>query len=88
MATWVRSQKVLFSSLENELIMMDVDGGYYHGTNEVGKRIWELLEHTTTLDTICKQLLEEYDISEEECKKYTQQFLDDLDKKGLVVSAS
>ncbi|MEJ0043363.1 MAG: PqqD family protein [Rhizomicrobium sp.] len=53
----------LTAEVRDELVMMSVDTGKYIGLNEVGARIWQLLETPQSREALCAQLVREFDVS-------------------------
>lgn len=56
----------------------------YHAMNEVGSRIWALLEHPQTLAALCTTLCDEYDIDAERCANEVAAYLASLHADQLV----
>lgn len=81
---FVRRGEVVFNSIDDELLMLDPDQGKYFGTGVVGKRIWELLENPMTVMEIVSQLIEEFDVTEEACRRDVEDFIGSLHKLKLV----
>ena len=63
----VRSQEVMTSPVDDEMVMMALESSRYYGLNRVGRRIWELLEEPTTVAALCAQLVSEFDVAPERC---------------------
>ena len=63
---------------------MNMDKGKYYALNEVGSRIWDLINKNTDVSEIIKALLEEYDVSEEECTREVISYLEDLYNAELI----
>lgn len=79
-----RTNKVLASSLEDELVMFDADEGKYYNLNSVATEIWNILEEAHTVRELCSSLSERFEITEEQCQKEVMDFLPDLKEKGLI----
>lgn len=60
-----RSDDVLFQNLDGEAVLLDLTGEAYFGLNEVGTRVWELLETTPLLGDVCERLQLEYEVDRE-----------------------
>jgi len=75
---------VLGEEVEGEFVLLDLQGGGYYGLNEVGSRIWSLLQEGKTVKEVLEALLEEYDVSEERLKSDLVGFLTELQSRGLV----
>jgi len=69
---------LIASDLGQEIIMMNLQSGDYFGLNQVGAEIWKQIEHPIKIDDICSKLLETYDVSSDDCKAKTIEFLNKL----------
>ena len=67
-----------------QVALLHLGTGQYHALNEVGTRIWELLENPATLEEICDVLTCEYDIEHEDCASEARGFLESLEKAQLI----
>lgn len=56
----------------------------YLGLDEVGQRIWDLLEQPATLDGLVGTLTEEYDVSADDCGRDVARFVEALERHRLV----
>jgi hypothetical protein len=57
-----RTDDTLSSNLAGEEVVLNLQNGVYYGLNEVGARIWALLDTADTPGDICDALEEEYDV--------------------------
>lgn len=62
-----RKPDVISSKLEDQLVMMDIDKGKYFSMNPVATRVWELLEEPSSVNELCDKLLNEFEVSKEQC---------------------
>lgn len=76
--------KLLISPLGKELVMMDIDNGAYLNINEVGSAIWNLLEEPVLVEEVLTQLLQQYEIDEQQCLEELLAFLSTLNDNGLL----
>lgn len=74
----------LTAKVGEELVMMSAERGNYIGLSDVGARIWELLETTGNIDTICAELVREYEVEPQTCRTEVEAFLNELVKHGAV----
>jgi hypothetical protein len=74
----------LSCDLAGEVAILDVKSGMYLGLNTVGARIWQLIQVPTTVDEICKAMVEEYDVAADRCRRDVLALLQELAAKGLV----
>ena len=75
---------VLFNQVDDDLVMMDIKSGNYFGINPVGAEIWNKMEEPITVQGIINQLLAEYDIDEETCRKETLTFIQQTLERGFL----
>jgi len=64
--TVVSSPEQVSSQLDNELVILDTKNGGYFGLNEVGSRIWSLMQTPILVSSIRDTLLDEYEVGQEE----------------------
>ena len=63
---------VISQEVSGETVILDLNSENYFGLDEVGTRIWQLIEEKGNLQAIVDQLLSEYDVGED-------QLLEDLE---------
>jgi hypothetical protein len=69
----------LCARVGDEVMMMSALQGSYIGLDKTGARIWDLLDTLTDEDAICVQLLEEFEVGEEQCRTEVDAFLAELE---------
>ena len=67
-----------------QLVMMNAETGSYMALNEVGTRVWEMIETPRELDEVCTLLEKEFEVAPEACRVEVKQFLNDLAGHGAV----
>ena len=72
------------TDLDGEKVMMNLDKGEYFMMNEVGSRIWELIEGNTSIVNIIETLTNEYQVDEETCENTVMEFLGRLNNADLI----
>ncbi|MBE0592473.1 MAG: HPr-rel-A system PqqD family peptide chaperone [Gemmatimonadales bacterium] len=80
----VTPKQVWSDFLEDEIVVLDVQEGAYYVLNEVGARIWAMIQEPRTVDEIIRALLEEYDVEETQGVHEVVRLLQDLANRGLV----
>ena len=83
-----RQPDMVFSHIDDEVVMMSIEAGEYYGLNPVASRIWDLLEKPHTFCRLIDLLMLEFDIDKSTCQKDVTNFLNQLVDKGLVVTVS
>ena len=79
-----RSQATIGTELDDETVILDLDAGMYRGLDAVGTRIWQLLEHEKTVAALRAVLLDEYDVSVDQCHQDLLVFLKELAAQNLI----
>jgi len=79
-----KRQGWLAAKVGQELVMMSIGGGGYIGLNEVGARVWEMIDTPKELSEICAGLAQEYEVTEAGCRAEVKSFLADLEQHGAV----
>ena len=72
------------NDLDGEKVMMNLDKGQYFIMNEVGSRIWEIIETPLSVKEVISKLREEYEVDEETCTETVLEFLESLNKDELI----
>lgn len=87
MKNWKVSEEVLSSKIDEEVVLMSIEAGYYFTLDPIGSRIWELLSGKPySLDGLVQALLEEYEVDEPTCRADVQAFIDEMSEKKLILS--
>jgi len=79
-----KNHEILASDIDGETVMMSIENGKYYGMDEIGSRIWGLINGENTPATIIDKLLKEFDVSREECMTDVMDFLEELKKNELI----
>jgi hypothetical protein len=79
-----RNSSMLASSMDDEMVMMSIDQGEYYGLNNIGARIWHLLENPLSIDDLVKLLTKEFEVSEADCFNDIFPFLESLIEKKIL----
>lgn len=79
------SKEVLFRDLGAEAVILDLKGQYYYGLDDVGTRVWQLIEECETLASVADRLLREYDVDASELHTDLDRIATELLDAGLLV---
>ena len=74
---------VLFRQLGDEIVALDLENGKYFGLNEVGSRVWDLLQTPRSLRAIHAALLQEYEVSADDLWRDLESLISELVRHGL-----
>jgi SynChlorMet cassette protein ScmD len=75
---------VLREEFDDWAILFDPDTGNAFGLNPTGVFVWKLLDGDHTIEDISTKLRENADAVPLEVKDHLQEFVQDLEKQGLV----
>jgi len=78
------SPDVLSQEVSGETVLLDLQNESYFGLDEVGTRIWQLLQENGDIESMLKTILEEYDVEEEQLLKDVNELVEKLIEAGLV----
>jgi coenzyme PQQ synthesis protein D (PqqD) len=75
---------VVYRAFASETVILNLQTGKYHGVNQVGGRMLEVLHKATSAREAAVQLAEEYNRPLEEIERDLSAFCSDLAQRGLV----
>lgn len=78
------SPDALFQDISGEGVILDLASSKYFGLDEVGVRLWQLLQADASLQAACEVLLEEYDVEAEQLERDLAALVAQLAEAGLV----
>lgn len=80
----VVSPQQVSTTLGDEAVILGGDAGQYFGLNQVGARIWELVQQPVRVAAICATVCDEYEVTAEQCERDVLELLNELHAKGLL----
>lgn len=83
-----RSDHVIAQHLGGEAVLVDLSGEKYFGLNEVGVRIWDLLDGKATLGDAHRTLCAEFDADAERIRVDLLALAESLTEAGLAVTVA
>ena len=78
------SKNVFAQEIDDETIILDSVTQEYFSINEIGKVIWSLLEEKKNLEEIKAEMLDMYEVPQEQIEKDLLNFIQALEQKGLI----
>lgn len=82
------SEEALSQEVNGETVILDLQSESYFGLDEVGTRIWQLLQEEKDLQKVYNTLLQEYDVEAEQLEQDLIELIDKLIEAGLAVADS
>jgi len=80
----VRSPDQVSGDLDGKVVLLSIENGEYYNMNEVGSRIWALLEKPVTVGALVGQLVSEFEVDQATCEKEALEFLHQLQADKLL----
>lgn len=78
------SGAVLHQQLHAETVLLHLTAEHYYGLDEVGSRVWQLLDQGCSGASIVAALLEEYEVDETTLRADVTRLLEELLALGLI----
>jgi hypothetical protein len=79
-----RSSEPVAVKVDGAVVMMSIEQEMYFGMEGTAGRIWELLASPQSIETLCGQLAQEFDVEPASCEEDVRGFLSQLLDEGLV----
>jgi hypothetical protein len=80
------SETAVTRNLDGESVILNIDSGIYFGLDEVGTRVWQLIEEVGDVESILRVLQDEYDEAPDVIRADVEGLLALLIDKRLVTS--
>lgn len=74
----------VFSDLDGEAVILSLRDSTYYGLNEVGARVWALIQAPASVRAVCAAILEEYEVEPAQCERDVLALLGDLAANSLI----
>jgi hypothetical protein len=83
-----RNAEIVAADMGDEVVMVSLKRNNYYGLDEIGGRVWALLEQPSTMRAVCEQLRREYDVDEETCARDVGALLAHMVREGLLAQVA
>ena len=83
-STIVRSSDQVSTDLGKEVIILGLDSEEYYSLEEVGVRIWGLIQEPKTVMEILDSILNDYAVAPERCEGDVLAVLEEMADEGLI----
>lgn len=80
----VATKKQLSTDLGGEIAILHLEGGIYYSLNEVGAKIWALIQEPRSVQEVLAIMLDEYEVAAEECERDLFAILEVLRDENLI----
>jgi hypothetical protein len=80
----VRVQNVMTAPIDQEVVIFNLAKNNYVNLDEIGRRIWDLLDTPRNVGDLCRKLSEEFDAAPEQITADVLAFLNELQAENLI----
>ena len=84
MERFIQNKTIVQSKIGEEVVMLDMESGFYFGLNSVASVIWGLLAYEIGFEKLIDQLMAKFDVERSICEADTQELLDQLLEKNII----
>lgn len=83
-STVVAAKNQVSSDMGGEVAILNLNAGMYYGLDDVGARVWALVQRPKEVSEIQAIILNEYDVDPDRCERDITSLLQNLIGEGLV----
>jgi len=84
MERFIQNKAIVQSKIGEEVVMLDMDSGFYFGLNSVASVIWGLLANEISFETLIDQLMIQFEVERSLCEADTKELLDQMLEKNII----
>lgn len=79
-----RRPDVVAANVDQDVVMVSIESGYYYGVSDVARQIWQALEQPIKIADLIDELAVTYKVDRATCAEQTMSFLEDLLNEQLI----
>ena len=79
-----RRDRIPFTELEGETVLLNLKSKQYFVLNETGAFIWKLLNQERTIEELVREISEKFDVETEDARTDLMHLLEALEKAALI----
>ena len=84
MERFIQNKAIVQSQIGEEVVMLDMESGFYFGLNSVASVIWGLLADEIGFEKLIDQLMAHFEVERSICEADTQELLDQMLEKNII----
>jgi hypothetical protein len=84
MIYYIQNKEVIQSRIGDEIVMLDVESGFYFGLNSVASVIWDMMKEKVDLRTVVDALMKEFDVDRSTCESDTLELIGQMVEKKII----
>ena len=75
---------IVFREVDGEAVILNLESGIYFGLDQVGTRIWQLIQAHGSLQKVFETMCDEFDVGSDALERDLLGLMGELCAKGLV----
>ena len=84
MEKFIQNKAIVQSKIGEEVVMLDMESGFYFGLNSVASVIWGLMVNEISFEALIDQLMVRFEVERFLCESDTKELLDQLLEKNII----
>jgi hypothetical protein len=84
MERFIQNKTIVQSKIGEEVVMLDMDSGFYFGLNSVASVIWGFLANEISFEALIDQLMVQFEVDRSLCETDSKELLDQLLEKNII----
>jgi hypothetical protein len=84
MERFIQNKTIVQSKIGEEVVMLDIDSGFYFGLNSVASVIWGLLANEISFEALIDQLMAQFEVERSLCESDTKELLEQMVEKNII----
>ena len=84
MERFIQNKTIVQSKIGEEVVMLDMDSGFYFGLNSVASVIWGLLAYEISFEALIDQLIAQFEVERSLCESDTKELLEQMVEKNII----
>jgi hypothetical protein len=77
-------KEIVAADMDGDTVMMSVEAGKYYNLGTTGGMIWKMLESPISVGAVIAKLLEQYEVTQEQCETDVLSFFNRVNQEGLL----
>ena len=83
-STVQRKTTILTAEVDDDIVMVNVESGFYYGIADVARDIWDAIEQPRKVSDLIGELASVYDVDRSTCEAETLAFLNSMREENLL----
>jgi hypothetical protein len=77
-------KEIVAADMDGDTVMMSIEAGKYYNLGTTGGMIWKMLESPVSVAAVITKLLEQYEVTREQCEAEVLAFLNGIKQEELL----